>query len=208
MLETLRSRSGHPVHKLNGRYLSSRQDPVHEAQKWMSGVSELAFQSEIIFLLGAGNAFCAVELSKRNPNTKIFIITSEAQLITFWLDYFSANKISLNAQFILVEQAEEFVSSAELTGSIDKTFYAVDSSSAQNENRLLFKQIKEYLNARSYLSYAKMTKKHSDLQQISSMALPSIGLISIKNMHDWATLSPDISPKTKNIISVLRELVK
>ena len=80
-----KSKNGMQVLRVNSMHLCSIYNPDAEALKWVASNAKSIEAAEVIFVLGLGCGYHAVELAAQNPQKKIIVIEHNVEIANwFW----------------------------------------------------------------------------------------------------------------------------
>ena len=203
--EVQTSKTGAAVLVVNQKRLSSLYDPAKEAQVWVKGLSKAQTQVDLIVFLGAGHGE-AIKALLSATAAQVLVVSSVEAALTFWKSRIDDQRVTW--LHLDDKNLHNYFKTDEFLHLSRSVYSVIESPSAKNEDEKFFKKMKEIFLGRTYSSFKKMAAASDELSSLSTVILPAIGLLSIKNICDHLVLAPDLNEKDVAQWSVLRELVK
>ncbi len=81
MLDELRSKSGHRILRCEGKLLASREDPIKEATRWLTGNQARFLDRETVLVLGVGCGYHLELLAQQESVKNIIGLESSAEVL-------------------------------------------------------------------------------------------------------------------------------
>ncbi|MBC86545.1 MAG: hypothetical protein CL677_05135 [Bdellovibrionaceae bacterium] len=181
------SKSGLPILRLMGRFISSPTDPQREAEKWYIRNQDL-FHADTIIVLGAGSGYHIMELIRRRPEKKVLVIEPFKEVVRA-VKEIHRHIFMLGAEFINISSIDEIYNNNSICEALRNHYSVVDYNLNVYRNEFLNFELIEFLNARSleglrFVAGLRGYLDEYDEQEYDEILETKVDLLSINSVEE------------------------